>query len=83
MRLFLTLLTFTLLSFANNKTVTIVDNKVKRVISIDNSKSNNGFIIDFNKGTDIDKFALKYHLKLNKKCELGYIFLITIQIKVI
>ena len=75
MKLLLTFLFLTLLSFANNKTVIIVDNKVKRVISIDNSRSNNGFIIDFKKGADIDKFALKYHLKLKKKMQIGlYIF---------
>ena len=75
MRLLLTLLFLTLLTFANNKTITIIDNKVKRVVSVDNSRTNNGFIIDFKKGIAIDKFALKYHLKLKKKMQIGlYIF---------
>ena len=45
------------------------------MVLVDSSKSNNGFIIDFKKGANIDKFALKYHLKLKTKMQIGlYIF---------
>jgi len=76
MRLLLTLLTFTLLSFANNQKVTIIDNKVKKVVTIDNLKyKNSGFIIDFKKNINIKEFEKRYKLKLKTKMQIGlYIF---------
>jgi len=73
--------------FANGENITILDNGVKRVISMPTPKTPTfqaravgikkdgpGFIVAFKKGTkiDIDKFMKKYNLKLKKRLIIGY-----------